>query len=358
MTDDCLKLTVYFGESDRVGGHLLSDALVDLFEREGLHATVLLRAVEGFGLAHHLRTDRFLTLSEDLPLVAVAVDAPPRIEALLAPVTERLEGGLITLERARLLHGELGPVQLSEDPHEATKLTVYLGRDERVAGRPAYLAVVEHLRAAGLDGATVLLGVDGMTHRRRQRARFFSRNAAVPLLVVSVGTGAAVNDALAGLGELIADPIVTLERVRVCKRDGQPLAPPHEPPEQDAAGLGIWQKLTVYASEHARHEGHPLYVRLVRRLREEGAAGATAIRGLWGFSGDHPPHGDRLLSVHRRVPVLTTVVDRPARIRRWFELVDELTEEAGLVTSELVPAYDAAAPQLRRCGLELARPRD
>ena len=32
MNDECLKLTVYFGESDRVGGRLLSDVLVDLFE--------------------------------------------------------------------------------------------------------------------------------------------------------------------------------------------------------------------------------------------------------------------------------------------------------------------------------------
>ena len=36
--------------------------------------SVLLRAVEGFGIKHTLRTQRFLTLSEDLPLVAVAVD--------------------------------------------------------------------------------------------------------------------------------------------------------------------------------------------------------------------------------------------------------------------------------------------
>ena len=70
MNRDCLKLTIYFGESDRVEGRLLSDVLIDLFEREELQAAVLMRAVEGFGIKHKLRTDRFLTLSEDLPLVA------------------------------------------------------------------------------------------------------------------------------------------------------------------------------------------------------------------------------------------------------------------------------------------------
>lgn len=355
MNADCLKLTVYFGESDRVEQRLLSDELMDLFERRALQVGVLMRGVEGFGFKQKLRTDRFLTLSEDLPLVAVAVDERARIEALLPHVSELVAGGLITLERARLLHGDLAPVELPEELHEATKLTVYLGRDERVHGRPAYLELVDHLHRAGLAGATVLLGVDGMTHRRRQRARFFARNDAVPLMVICVGAGDTVNAALAGIGALVDDPIATLERIRVCKRDGELLAEPRHLPEQDETGLGIWQKLMVYAGEQARHEGHPLYIQLVRRLRDEGANGATALRGIWGFSGDHPPHGDRLLAHRRQVPVVTTVVDTPDEIQRWFRIVDELTDEAGLVTSEMVPALHAVAREHRFGGLQLAR---
>jgi PII-like signaling protein len=302
---DCLRLTVYFGESDRSEGRLLSDELLDRFA--DVHASVLLRAVEGFGPRQHLRTDRILTLSEDLPLVAIAVGEPERIEALLPHV----RGGLVTLERTRLADG---PTGLADE----LKLTLYLGRREGVGA-------VEHLRRSGLAGATALLGVDGAAHGRRQRARFFSRNADVPLVVTAVGQGAAVDAALAGL----RDTIATVERVRVCKRDGILAAEPHRPESG-------WQRLTVYASEQAHHRGRPLHAQLVRRLREEGAAGATALRGIWGFSGDHPPHGDRLFALHRPVPVVTTVVDTPERIARWFPLVDELTDEAGLVTSELV----------------------
>ena len=99
---------------------------------------------------------------------------------------------------------------------------------------------------------------------------------------------------------LLTDPLVTLERVRVCKRDGTTFAEPRHLPEQDDAGLGIWQKLAVYAGEQARHGDHPLYVELIRRLREAGASGATSVRGIWGFSGDHPPHGDRLFRLRRQ----------------------------------------------------------
>lgn len=354
MTDS-LKLTVYFGESDRVGGRLVSDELLDVFERAGLQAAVLMRAVEGFGIKHKLRTQRFLTLSEDLPLVAIAVDARAAIERVLDDVKQLIGGGLITLERARLSHGELSADALTEALHEETKLTLYLGRDERSGDASAYLRVVDHLRRNGLAGATVLLGVDGIAHGHRQRARFFARNASVPLMVVSVGHADRVGEAVEGLGALLQDPLLTLERVRVCKRDGSLLAEPRHLPEQDDAGLGIWQKLMVYAGEQSRHNGHPLYIQLIRRLREENASGATALRGVWGFSGDHAPHGDRLFSVRRRVPVVTTLVDTPAEIRRWFRIVDELTDETGLVTSELVPAFHAVAPERRVGGLRLAR---
>jgi PII-like signaling protein len=266
-----------------------------------------------------------------------------------------LSGGLITLERARLLRGDIGPVELPHDLRDEVKLTVYMGRAERRNGRPAYLDVVDALRSHGLAGATVLLGVDGMTHGERRRARFFSRNADVPLMVISVGSGEAVAGALPELGRLLRQPLATLEWVRVCKRDGLRSAEPRHLPTQDESGLGVWQKVMVYASDEAQHLGHPLYVQLIRRLREAGASGASAVRGIWGFSGDHPPHGDRFLQLRRRVPVVTTIVDTPDRIREWFEIVDEVTGEAGLVTSEMVPAFKAVGPETSFGGLRLAR---
>ena len=120
----------------------------------------------------------------------------------------------------------------------------------------------------------------------------------------------------------------------------------------------MWQKLMVYASEQARHGRSPLHVALVRRLRESGASGATSLRGVWGFHGDHPPHGDRLLQLRRHVPVVTILVDTPERIAASFEIVDELTHEAGLVTSEIVPAMASLSRgERQRGGLRLARRR-
>ena len=97
------KLTTYFGERQRNGGAFVADALLELYGRHEIAASILLRGTEGFGLKHHLRTDRSLSLSEDLPLVAVAVDTRPRIEAVLGPALALNHTGLVTLEGARLL---------------------------------------------------------------------------------------------------------------------------------------------------------------------------------------------------------------------------------------------------------------
>jgi PII-like signaling protein len=356
VTHDSLKLTVYFGERDRIGRRFLADALADTYARHALETSLVMRATQGFGAKQLLRTDRLLTLSEDLPLVSVAVDARPRIEAALADVAALRFDGLLTLERARMLRGPFEPVELPGELGDATKLTVYLGRQERAGGRPAHLAVVDLLHRRGIAGATVLLGVDGTARGVRRRARFFGRNAHVPLMVISVGDGGRIAAALPELGALLSRPLVTLERVRILKRDGVRLAELRQLPGRDTSGLELWQKVMVYAGEQSRHGDEVLYTELVRRLRAAGAAGATSLRGVWGYHGDHRPHGDSFWRLRRRVPVVTTLVDRPERVRHWFAIVDELTSETGLVTSEIVPAMRVTGPGLRAGGLRLAAP--
>jgi PII-like signaling protein len=388
MLEDGLRLTAYIGERDRVGGRLLADALLDVYARHGLRTSALLRGIEGFGIKHRLHTERLLTLSEDLPLLALALDTPARIEAVLDEVRALSRHGAITLERARLAGGTglaavlasaprgagsvasgsvasgsvtpvaVTPVAGASGPavadHDALKLTLFVGRQERVAGRAAYAAVVECLYRHGVAGASVLLGLDGTVHGERRRARFFASNARVPLMIQSVGERASIAAALEELAVMLAQPALTLERVRVCKRDGVTLARPHSPPVGAGSGLAYWQKLVVYASEQSRYERQPLHSALIHRLRLEGAAGATALRGMWGYHGAHRPHGEALWSLRRHVPVLTLLLDTPENMVRWYEIVDQMTGATGLVTSEVVPALRAAGPGIEHGGLALA----
>ena len=356
MTADCVKLTSYFGERHPSGGSFTADALIELYGRHEIAASILLRGTEGFGLKHHLRTDRSLTLSEDLPLIAVAVDTRSRIEAVLPQAVQLNQTGLVTLERARLLTDVTAAGWSPGDLPEAAKLTIYLGRQERAGRVPAFIAVCDLLHRRGLDGATALLGVDGTAHGRRERAACFGRNAEVPMMVIAFGSGERIGAVLPELGPLLRRPLATVERVRVCKRDGRRLAAPPVLPGADDHGMALWHKLTVYTSETLKHHGEPVHRAIVRRLRSAGLSGATTQRGIWGFHGDHAPHGDRVLQLGRHVPTVTIVIDTPDRIAAAFSVIDELTSERGLVTSEIVPAMRASAGRRQRGGTRLAEP--
>ena len=61
MNVDGLKLTSYFGERKRSGRRFLGDALMDVYGRQELTASIMLRGTEGFGRKHHLRSDHSLT---------------------------------------------------------------------------------------------------------------------------------------------------------------------------------------------------------------------------------------------------------------------------------------------------------
>jgi PII-like signaling protein len=341
LPGEALKLSFYFGEHDRYRGRFLSEAVFSLFERRELATAILLRGAEGFGAAQRLQTDRLLSLSEDLPLVAVAVDRRERIEEVAAELAEMAGDGLLTLERVRFA---VAGHQPENEPHEEVKLTVYTGRGERAAGAPAHVGVVAALHRNGVAGATVLVGVDGAASGLRLRARFFAGNAWVPAMTIAVGDRDRIAAALADLNESHERPLATLEAIRVCRRDGHVLAAPRRLPDSDGSGLGVWTKLMVYCSERSEHRGRALHLELIHRLRAEGAAGATALRGVWGYHGDHAPHGDRLFALRRHVPIVTATVDTPARSERWFEIAAELTGETGLLTSETVPALRISGP--------------
>jgi PII-like signaling protein len=358
LNQPCLKLTTYFGERQRTVGDgdrhgFLADALLDLFDTREIATSVMLRGIASFGPRHVLRTDESLSLSEDPPAAIAAVDVESTISGLVDDVVAMTGRGLVTVERARLVGGG-GAFEVGAD--DAVKLTVYIGRQERVGGLPAHRAVCELLHRHKFSGGAVFLGVDGTAHGERYRAAFFSRNVNVPLMIIAVGAAAHVSAAVTELSALAPRALLTVERVRLCKRGGELLDRPHRLPDTDEHGRPLWQKLMVHTSEATTHSGVPIHRALVHRLLESGTArGATVLRGIWGFHGDHKPHGDKLFQLTRRMPVVTVIIDTPEWIARSFDIVDELTAEHGMVTSEMVPAVVSLDGADRDGGTDLAR---
>ena len=96
-------MRIHNGESDKWHGRALYEALVELFRKEGLSGATVLRGVAGYGSTSRLHTDKILRLSQDLPVVVEVVEDSERIERLLPKLDEMIGGGLITLERVRVI---------------------------------------------------------------------------------------------------------------------------------------------------------------------------------------------------------------------------------------------------------------
>ena len=153
MNGDCIELTSYFGERHRANGTFVADALVDLYSKHQIAASIVLRGIQGFGLKRHLRTDTSLSLSEDLPLTTIAVGTRPNIEAVLNRTLELNRPGLVTLERVQLLSEKIEPVGVAENADEATKLTVYFSRLDSVYMVPAFEVICELLYRRGIPAS-------------------------------------------------------------------------------------------------------------------------------------------------------------------------------------------------------------
>ena len=103
FTGERTLMRIHIGESDRYRGQPLYKAIVDLLREQHCAGATVLRAMTGFGASARVRTDRIEVLSLDLPIVVEVVETEERIQALLPTLDQMIGGGLITLERARVI---------------------------------------------------------------------------------------------------------------------------------------------------------------------------------------------------------------------------------------------------------------
>ena len=104
-------MRIHIGESDRYDGKPLYQQIVELLRSRHYAGATVLRGIMGFGASSKLHTDRFLELSIDLPIIIECIETEEKIEEILPELDKMLGGGLITLERAKVImyRAELPP---------------------------------------------------------------------------------------------------------------------------------------------------------------------------------------------------------------------------------------------------------
>jgi hypothetical protein len=115
---------------------------------------------------------------------------------------------------------------------EQVLVRVFIGESDKWHQRPLHLALLERLRAEGFAGATVFRGVAGFGARSvLHTTQILRLSEDLPMVVEVVDSEDRVERLVPILDEMVAEGLVTLEKVRVLK-----YAPREAQPEQSGRG--------------------------------------------------------------------------------------------------------------------------
>src|SRR5215510_11978072 len=103
IPEDAVLLRIFIGESDRHRHQPLYEAIVLKAREMQMAGATVLRGPMGFGKSSHLHTAKILRLSMDLPIVIEIVDSAEKVNAFLPVLDELMGGGLVTLERVKVI---------------------------------------------------------------------------------------------------------------------------------------------------------------------------------------------------------------------------------------------------------------
>jgi CBS domain-containing protein len=97
-----LRVQVFCGETEQVGGVPRYQALMEYLRKEGAAGVTVVRGIAGFGANSKIKNSNVLRLSLDLPVVLTWIDDPRRVERLLAGLRELAGSGVVTLDEVEI----------------------------------------------------------------------------------------------------------------------------------------------------------------------------------------------------------------------------------------------------------------
>lgn len=123
LPHEAMLLRIFLGESDRWNHKPLYEAIVLKARERHMAGATVLRGPMGFGKSSRLHTAKILQLSMDLPLVIEIVDSEEKIQDFLPLLDEMMKGGLVTLEKVKVIDYRANPDLLTPPNTDESKPT-------------------------------------------------------------------------------------------------------------------------------------------------------------------------------------------------------------------------------------------
>jgi uncharacterized protein len=231
-------LRAYLQSADRPPYTPTHERLVKAARQAGLSGATVLRGILGAG-SHGVIKRSAWSLLEHVPVIVEIVDTSERILKFVeGPLSQLMQGGLITLERANVMlyrHGkhaqatslrlggllkplstlprieEKSPMKVNEN---GVLLRVFIGESDRFENKPLYEAIVGKVRELGLAGATVLRGSEGFgAHSVVHRSSLLEMSTDLPIVIEIVDTEAQIKQLLPSLEGMVREGMITMEYV-------------------------------------------------------------------------------------------------------------------------------------------------
>jgi uncharacterized protein len=110
----------------------------------------------------------------------------------------------------------------------------------------------------------------------------------------------------------------------------------------------------IFLGDSDTWQSQQLYRVLLERLRREGFAGATVLRGVAGFGAASVIHTSNIVDLSADLPIVIEVVDDEQHVQALLPILDEMITGGALVTLEKVHVvrYAASAVRGKRTGRE------
>lgn len=96
-------MRIHIGERDEYDGRPLHEEILNLLRRRQYAGATVFRGISGFGASSRVHKSHLFGLSQDVPMVIECVETEEKVKAVLPELDRMISGGLVTLERAKVI---------------------------------------------------------------------------------------------------------------------------------------------------------------------------------------------------------------------------------------------------------------
>ncbi len=100
--------------------------------------------------------------------------------------------------------------------------------------------------------------------------------------------------------------------------------------------VGKQKLMRIFIGSDDTYNGLPLFKAIVNHCKEKGIAGATVIRGIYGYGSSSIIHSSRTLALSQDLPIIIEIIDTMEKIEDILPDIEEMIKDAhGIITLEL-----------------------